>query len=83
MKLTTDKEREIMAIMTENSCAKSFKCYQSKFEDICPGRPYYGANVVQCLCEKGRNCPMSYVFCGDIRFCQCPLRKYVAFQLGR
>ena len=38
------------------------------------------AHAVQCQCEHAQDCPMSYIFCNDLRFCKCRLRRYIALQ---
>ena len=81
MELTKEQDLAAQKIMAEMDCPKSFRCYESKFEDLCPAVVYRGAGAIQCI--DGLNCSMSSAFCGDVRFCNCQLRIYVALNLGR
>ncbi len=83
MELTPEQEREVRRIMAGMDCAKGFRCHEEGFENLCRALVYQGANAVRCRCEHAQDCPMSYVFRNDIRFCQCPLRRYVALELAR
>ena len=82
MELAPEQDRVVQRIMKEVDCPKHFRCYEAGFENLCRALVYRGANAVQCHCEGQQYCPMSHVFCNDIRFCKCPLRRYVALELG-
>jgi hypothetical protein len=75
---------QIEQIMAGMKCAKDFECYKSGFEKL--GRVKDGGldNYVWCLEEKGkaRDCGFSLSF-GDAVLCRCPLRVYVAKNLGK
>jgi len=81
MQLTVEQEQEIHKIMASITCPKSFRCCDSGFEDLPPVKVYKGANVVQCQQAGRHNCPTSSEFHGDIVFCRCPLRNYLALHL--
>ena len=83
MELTEEQERETKAIMAEMSCDNGFKCHKSRFEDLCPVRRFFGADLVECQAENGQDCPRSYAFAGDMLLCKCQLRKYAICKLGR
>ena len=83
MELTVKQEADVQKIMAAMDCPKGFRCYVSKFEKLIPVRVYYGANVIRCLHEERLNCRYGLVFGAGILFCKCPLRNYVAFELGR
>ena len=83
MELTPEQERIVRRIMAGMDCPKGFRCHASGLEDLCRAVVYQGANAVQCQCQDAQDCPMSYVFCNEIRFCKCLLRRYVALELGR
>ena len=83
MVLTTQQEDTVREIMAQMACPKDSVCYEEKFEGLCPANVYGGADIVQCLSSGGSDCPMSYAFSGDVRFCKCRLRRYVALELGR
>ena len=83
MELTVAQEADVQKIMAGIDCPVGFPCYKSKLEDISPAKLVRGANVLQCEAGSEQKCPMSYKFSHDIRFCRCPLRRYVALELGR
>ena len=83
MESTEDQGLDIAAIMAEMSCDKGFECYKSKFEDLCPAHQQFETNLLECQAANGQDCPMSYTFAGDMLICRCPLRKYLACELGR
>jgi hypothetical protein len=83
MELTPEQEREVKAIMAEMDCPRSFRCYESKFEDLVPVEVFAGDNVVECRKAERSYCPMSFMFGARTAFCKCPLRRYVALHLGR
>jgi len=81
MELTPEEERVIQRIIKTADCRKDFRCCEEGFENLCRALVYRGGDVVRC--QEAQDCPMSYVFCDDIRFCTCRLRRYVALELGR
>jgi hypothetical protein len=85
MELTEDQERKIKAIVAEMDCPKSFPCYESKFKDLTPVKAFSGTDVIKCLREKESHCSKSFKFKFGFNaiLCKCPLRKYVALELGR
>lgn len=83
MKLTENQKREINDIMSKMDCDKDFQCYKSRFEDLCPVRQQFETSLIECQAAKGKDCPMSYTFAGNMLLCKCQLRRYVARRLGR
>ena len=83
MELTKEHEHEIEKIMCATDCQREFSCYQSRFDNLPSFTVWHGANVIQCKHADRLHCPNSTVFYGDIVFCECPLLKYVAFQLEK
>ena len=83
MELTAEQDSEVKAIMSAMDCQYGFPCYESKFEKFIPVEVYLGANVIRCRHNAQQDCQYSFVFGDGIVFCQCPLRSYVAFELGR
>ena len=82
MELTEDQERKIKAIMADMECPKGFRCYESKFEDLGPVEAFPGSYVVECRGTDRSSCLMSFTFDIDMAICACPLRRYVALELG-
>jgi hypothetical protein len=83
MEITKEQEHEIKKIMAEMDCPRGFRCYESKFEDLAPVRAFPGNDVVECRKAEESYCPMSFRFGLGGAFCKCPLRRYVALNLGR
>lgn len=84
MELTSECQREIERIKATMDCPSNFHCQQLSFEDLSPVDVYEGANVIQCRGANRLNCPQSSVLSsGDIGFCMCPLRKYLALHLKK
>jgi hypothetical protein len=83
VELTESQERVIKAIMAETDCSKGFECYESKFEDLCAVHRRFGTDLIECQAENGQNCPMSFIFGHETRFCRCKVRKHTAIDLNR
>lgn len=83
MELTAEQDREIKAIISAMDCQYGFPCYESRFEKLIPVQIFRGANVIRCQHMARRSCQYGSVFGDGIVFCKCPLRTYVAFELGR
>ena len=84
MKLTKECEHEIEQIKATMYCPKNFHCERGGFEDLSPVKVFEGANVIQCDMANASSCAQSSVLSPfGIAFCMCPLRKYLALQLGR
>ena len=58
------------------------KVFTSLDEIVAPGK-VISSNTVECLKAEDSYCRMAFTFGLDFVFCKCPLRKYVALQLGR
>ena len=69
--------------MAEMDCPKGFGCYKSKFDDLTAVEAFPGNNIVGCLRTDPSSCPMAFTFGIGKGFCKCPLRQYVALELGR
>ena len=83
MQLTAEQETDIQKIMAEMDYPKSFPCYESKFENLCPVNAFSGTDVIECLKETESDCPKSFMFGSNALLCKCPLRRYVSLNLGR
>lgn len=83
MQLTTEQKATIEQIMAEMDCPKGFACYESDFDKLVPVRVYRGANVIQCKHSELLDCKYARLFGSSMVFCECPLRRYAAFELGR
>ena len=84
MQLTAEQETDVQKIMTEIvDCPKSFLCYESGFETLCPVKTFSGTDIVECLGQTDSRCPKSFIFGSNTLLCECPLRRYVSMNLGR
>ncbi len=82
MELTAEQETDVQKLMAQISCPRNFACYESKFEDITPVR-VISDNAIECFKAKEFFCQMSISFGMSTMLCRCPLRRYVALNLGR
>ena len=76
-----DYKKEIKDIIGGITCPKDFKCYKSRFNDLCKAQIFGLESFLVCL-EKDPKCKFSYAI-GSRYFCQCPLRAYIAKKLGK
>ncbi len=60
----------------------SFRCYKSKFEKLVPVK-VISSSAIECNKAKDSFCPKAVSFGRSMMLCRCPLRKYVALELGR
>jgi len=82
MELTTEQETDVQKIMAETDCPRNFRCYKSGFEKLTPVK-VLSATGIECLKARESFCRMSVSFGMNTMLCECPLRKYVALELGR
>ena len=73
------KIEEIMAGMT---CPKAFRCAESGFEVLCRARDVGHEGYLECLEKRETMCTFALSF-GHGRYCQCPLRVYLAKKLKK
>ncbi len=82
MELTAEQEADVQKIMGETDCPRSFRCYKSKFEKLIPVK-VISNSAIECNKAKESFCPKAISFGTSMMLCRCPLRKYVALELGR
>ncbi|MHC4165580.1 MAG: hypothetical protein ACYSWQ_01330 [Planctomycetota bacterium] len=82
MELTAQQEADVQKIMGEMDCPRGFRCYESGFEDLSPVK-VISSNAIECFKAKKSFCRMSVNLGLSTMICTCPLRKYVALELGR
>ncbi len=76
-------ENIIVGMRTHGSyCSKDFHCYNSSLEDLCPVKFFGAYDAIQCIGKNARCCGLSF---GDTehRYCNCPLRRYIAANFHR
>ena len=82
MDIDVETNSQIEKIMSQMKCKKDFKCYKSGFEDVSEIKDIRMPDSAICLSDASRNCEYSFAF-GDIYFCKCPLRLYMAKKLKK
>jgi len=75
-------KKEIEKIISGMKCSRDFKCYKSGFEDLGKARDIGVKGYVECLEDNPEACVFSVPF-GYAFLCKCPLRVYIAKELGR
>ena len=75
-------EQEIEKIISQTSCPKGFTCYKKGFHSLCKAKDVGLESHVQCLDSNSNGCAFSVRY-GYSYYCRCPLRVYVAKNLGK
>ena len=75
------RQKKIKKIINTIQCSKDFKCYESKFKDLCKTKDIGLKSFLLCL-EETRDCNFSIYFI-DEYLCKCPLRVFVAKELKK
>jgi len=75
-------EKEIEQIIAELDCPKDFICYKSGFSNLCRAEDIGLERYLECFGESSEECAflLSYA---NVRFCDCPLRFYIAKKLKK
>ena len=81
MEVTQEQKRQIEEIIETMKCSKDFKCYKSDFENICKAKDGGLEGYVDCLEKAHEYCEYKLSFGSGI-LCRCPLRVYLAKNLG-
>jgi hypothetical protein len=77
-----DHKREIENIIGKIKCPKSFKCYESGFDNICRAKDFGIESFLLCLENNPRDCKFSIPFKRSY-LCHCPLRIYLSKKLKK
>ena len=75
-------EQEIEKIISQIACPKDFTCYKERFHSLCKTKDVGLESYVQCLDDNPNRCTFSVRY-GYSYYCRCPLRVYVAKNLGK
>ena len=81
MELTEQQQEKIKEIMAAMECQKDFRCYKAGLDSLCKATDIGMENYVNCLYEKQISCEFRVPY-GSSFFCRCPLRVYIAKNLG-
>jgi hypothetical protein len=77
-----DTKKQIEKIIGEMKCPKGFRCYESKFDNLCRARDIGIESYLECLEKAPKLCAFSFSF-GLFHLCQCPLRIYISKKLKK
>jgi hypothetical protein len=77
-----DHEKEIRQIIAEFDCPKNFICYKSGFTTLCKAKDIGLESYLECSDKSPDECMFLLSF-ANIRYCDCPLRCYIAKKLKK
>jgi len=77
-----DCRKEIEQIIGELQCPKDYICYKSGFSTLCKAEDIGFEPFLECFEESQEECPFSLSY-ASLRYCDCPLRFYIARKLKR
>jgi len=80
-KLTKEQVERIEKIISEIKCDLDFRCCKSRFKDICEAKNIGMEDFIDCNDKTPTRCRYAMSF-GDAYFCHCPLRNYLAREIG-
>jgi len=80
--MNEEHRKKIEEIMAGMVCTKAFKCAACGFEHLCKARDTDIENCLICLDAAPGQCPFA-VPMGKRHLCYCPLRVYLAKELGK
>jgi hypothetical protein len=80
--MNKDQQKKIEEIIAGMVCTKGFKCAACSFENLCKAGDIGIENCLRCLEEEPGLCPFA-VPIGERHLCYCPLRVYLAKELGK
>ena len=79
--MNEEQKKRIEEIMAGMQCEKGFECYESGFKKIGKAKDERLLGYVECLEGPETRCKFKVPFRDEV-FCKCPLRVYVAKELG-
>lgn len=82
MELSQAHRQEIERIAGGIKCPKDFVCYKSDLKKLCKARDFGMEQYLYCLENKPQECDFSLSF-GRGYLCTCPVRIYIAKNLGQ
>lgn len=77
-----DHEKEIRQIIAEFDCPKDFICYKSGFSNLCKAEDIGFEPYLECFEESQEECMFALSY-ANVRYCDCPLRFYIAKKLKK
>ena len=73
---------EVTEIIGGLKCPKNYRCYRTKYKELCKAEFVEKVKIVHCLEEDAQGCIFSLLY-KDAYYCQCPLRNYIAEKIER
>jgi len=80
-----EDRKRIDEILGQMECPKGFKCVESGFDRLCKAKDFGNEQYLVCLKKTYPLCQFVLVddYGHETRFCRCPLRVYLAQNLGK
>jgi len=82
MEFAEEQLSNVIGIMEKFNCQQHFLCFNSNFKNICECS-VIGEDFVECMDERATICKTSSRFKENRYLCNCPVRRYLAIELGR
>ncbi|MBN1391725.1 MAG: hypothetical protein JW947_02860 [Sedimentisphaerales bacterium] len=82
MELSQEHRQEIEKIAGGIKCPKGFRCYKSDSKKLCEARDFGMERYLYCLVDEAQECDFSLSY-GRGYLCTCPVRIYIAKNLGQ
>ena len=79
---TVVRDMKAVEFLGELKCPKDYQCYKSKYEELCKAAFLDGTKVLHCLEEQPQSCTFALYY-KDSNYCQCPLRIFIAEEIGK
>ena len=79
---TVIRDMKVVEFMGELKCPKDFQCYKRKYEKLCKTEYFGETKILHCLEEAPQSCTFALSY-KDTYFCQCPLRIFIAEEMGK
>jgi hypothetical protein len=77
-----DHEKQIRQIIAAFDCPKDFICYKSGFTNLCKAEDIGLEPYLECFDESSEEC-MFLLSYANVRYCDCPLRYFIAKKLKK
>jgi predicted RNase H-like nuclease (RuvC/YqgF family) len=79
---TVIRDMQVVEFMGELKCPKDFQCYKRKYEKLCKTEYFGETKILHCLEEAPQSCTFALSY-KDTYYCQCPLRIFIAEEMGK
>jgi hypothetical protein len=79
---TVIRDMKVVQFMGELKCPKDFQCYKRKYEKLCKTEYFGETKILHCLEEVPQSCTFALSY-KDTYYCQCPLRLFIAEEIGK